>query len=158
RAAAARSGAGGRGGGRGGGVTPAGGGPPTVALDAYEDTARAAFAQSGYRGEIVGVTELSPMVSPKHLYRLSLAGGHHLVAKVSSYGSYWLFKEDHDRLHRCRQQLHDTRYANLLGDTVTKDGRVFVHRDGDLWAALYDEVPTRRSLPRIVSGADVQNL
>jgi Ser/Thr protein kinase RdoA (MazF antagonist) len=98
------------------------------------------------------------MVSTNHVYRLSLAGGHHLVAKVSSYGSYWLFKEDHDRLHRCRQQLHDTRYANLLADTVTKDGRVFVHRDGDLWAALYDEVPTRRSLPRIVSGEDVQNL
>ena len=139
-------------------MNPAGGGPPTVALDAYEDTARAAFAQSGYGGEIVEVTELSPMVSTNHVYRLSLAGGHHLVAKVSSYGSYWLFKEDHDRLHRCRQQLQDTRYANLLADTVTKDGRVFVHRDGDLWAALYDEVPTRRSLPRIVSGEDVQNL
>jgi len=139
-------------------VKPAGGGPPTVALDAYEETARAAFAQSGYGGEIVEVTELSPMVSTNHVYRLTLAGGHHLVAKVSSYGSYWLFKEDHDRLHRCRQQLQDTRYANLLADTVTKEGRVFVHRDGDLWAALYDEVPTRRSLPRIVSGEDVQNL
>ena len=114
-------------------MSRAGGGPPTVALDAYEETARVAFAQSGYGGEIVEVTELSPMVSTNHVYRLSLAGGHHLVAKVSSYGSYWLFKEDHDRLHRCRQQLHDTRYANLLADTVTKDGRVFVHRDGDLW-------------------------
>ena len=77
---------------------------------------------------------------------------------MSSYGSYWLFKEDHDRLHRCRQQLQDTRYANLLADTVTKDGRVFVYRDGELWAALYEEVPKRRSLPRIVSADDVQNL
>ena len=139
-------------------MKPAEGGSPVVALDPYEETARAAFARSGYGGEIVEVTELSPMVSTNHVYRLTLADGHHLVAKVSSYGSYWLFKEDHDRLHRCRQQLQDTRYANLLADTVTKDGRVFVHRDGPLWAALYDEVPKRRSLPRIVSGADVQNL
>jgi Ser/Thr protein kinase RdoA (MazF antagonist) len=126
--------------------------------DPYEQTARVAFERSGYGGSIVDVTELSPMVSTNHVYRLSLADGHHLVAKVSSYGSYWLFKEDHDRLHRCREQLHDTRYANLLADTVTVDGRVFVHRDGALWAALYEEVPKRRSLPRIVSSDDVQNL
>jgi hypothetical protein len=126
--------------------------------DPYEQTAHVAFERSGYGGEIVNVTELSPMVSTNHVYRLSLADGHHLVAKVSSYGSYWLFKEDHDRLHRCREQLHDTRYANLLADTVTVDGRVFVHRDGALWAALYEEVPKRHSLPRIVSSDDVQNL
>jgi Ser/Thr protein kinase RdoA (MazF antagonist) len=127
-------------------------------VDLYEQTARRAFKESGYGGRIVDVTEVSPMVSTNHVYRLTLADGRHLVAKVSSYGSYWLFKEDHDRLHRCRQQLQDTRYAKLLADTVTKDGEVFVHRDGPLWAALYEEVPKRRSLPRIVSAADVQNL
>jgi Ser/Thr protein kinase RdoA (MazF antagonist) len=124
----------------------------------YEQTARAAFAASGYGGTLVDVHEISPMVSTNHVYRLTLDGGHHLVAKVASYGSFWLFKEDHDRLHRCRQQLQDTRYANLLADTVTKGGRVFVHRDGGLWAALYEEVPKRRSLPRVVSAADVRNL
>jgi Ser/Thr protein kinase RdoA (MazF antagonist) len=139
-------------------VSSGAGGPGTATLDPYEETARAAFEESGYGGTIAEVTELSPMVSTNHVYRLSLVGGGQLVAKVSSYGSYWLFKEDHDRLHRCRQQLQDTRYANLLADTVTKDGRVFVHRDGDLWAALYEEVPKRRSLPRIFSGDDVQNL
>ena len=132
--------------------------PRGATLDPYEETARAAFAESGYGGRIAAVKELSPMVSTNHVYRLSLVDGGHLVAKVASYGSYWLFKEDHDRLHRCRQQLQDTRYANLLADTVTKDGRVFVHRDGELWAALYEEVPKRRSLPRIFSGDDVQNL
>ena len=81
------------------------------------------------------------------------------MAKVSSYGSYWLFKEDHDRLHRCRQQLHDTRYANLLADTVTKDGRVFVHRDGpSCGPRCTRRCPSGRSLPRIVSADDVQNL
>ncbi len=132
--------------------------PAAASSDPYEATARSAFAQSGYGGRIIEVTELSPMVSTNHVYRLSLAGGGHLVAKVSSYGSYWLFKEDHDRLHRCRQQLHDTPYANLLADTVTKDGQVFVHREGELWAALYEEVPQRATLPRIVSSEDVRNL
>jgi hypothetical protein len=126
--------------------------------DPYEETARRAFAASGYGGAIVGVVEVSPMVSTNHVYRLTLADGHHLVAKVSSYGSYWLFKEDHDRLHRCREQLRDTLYANLLADTVTRDGDVFVHREGPLWAALYEEAPKRASLPRILSGEDIQNL
>jgi Ser/Thr protein kinase RdoA (MazF antagonist) len=139
-------------------VSSRSGKPRGATLDPYEETARAAFAESGHGGRIAAVKELSPMVSTNHVYRLSLVDGGHLVAKVASYGSYWLFKEDHDRLHRCRQQLQDTRYANLLADTVTKDGRVFVHRDGELWAALYEEVPKRRSLPRIFSGDDVQNL
>jgi Ser/Thr protein kinase RdoA (MazF antagonist) len=127
-------------------------------VDLYEQTARSAFERSGYGGQIVDVTEVSPMVSTNHVYELTLEDGRHLVAKVSSYGSFWLFKEDHDRLHRCRQQLQDTRYANLLADSVIKDGQVFVHREGPLWAALYEEVPKRQSLPRIVSAADVQNL
>jgi hypothetical protein len=65
-------------------VKPAEGGSPVVALDPYEETARAAFARSGYGGEIAKVTELSPMVSTNHVYRLTLADGHPLVAKVSS--------------------------------------------------------------------------
>ena len=44
----------------------------------YEQTARAAFAASGYGGSLVDVTEISPMVSTNHVYRLTLAHGHHL--------------------------------------------------------------------------------
>ena len=118
-------------------------------LDLYEQTARCAFSQSGHGGRIVDVTEVSPMVSTNHVYRLDARGRAppHGQGRLRT-APYWLFKEDHDRLHRCRQQLQDTRYANLLADTVTKDGRVVRHRDGPLWAALYEEVPKRRSLPR----------
>ena len=76
------------------------------------------------------------MVSTNHVYRLSLADGGHLVAKVSSYGSYWLFKEDHDRLHQCRA-------AGRLPGTPTcwptrcwsTGGSSCI--EGAVWAALY---------------------
>ena len=93
------------------------------------------------------VVEVSAMVSTNHVYRLELEGGSSVVTKVSSYGSYFLFREDHDRLHQCRELLQRTRHRNLLADVLTRDGRIFTHYTGELWTVFYEDVPRRDALP-----------
>ena len=61
----------------------------------------AAWAAFGDRRSIVAVDEVSANVSTNRVYRLHLDDGASVVGKVSSYGSYFLFYEDHDRLNRC---------------------------------------------------------
>ena len=122
------------------------------------ETLEAAWAAYEDPRTIRAVIEVSAMVSTNHVYRLELSDGSSVVAKISSYGSYFLFREDHDRLHRCRELLQRTRYANLLADILTKDGRIYTHYTGELWTVFYQDVPRRDALPRVLTEAQIVNL
>jgi Ser/Thr protein kinase RdoA (MazF antagonist) len=124
----------------------------------FLQTAYAAWTAYGDRRRIVASTEVSANVSTNHVYRLALDDGSSVIAKVSSYGSYYLFREDHDRLNRCQTRLQNTRFANLLADVLTRDGKAFTYQAGDRWVAFYQEVPKLGSLPDILTDAHVANL
>lgn len=118
----------------------------------------AAWESYGDPRSIVQLDEVSADVSTNRVFRLHLSDGSTLVSKVSSYGSYFLFVEDHEQLHRCATLLHETRFGGMLADVWTRDGRVFTWYDGAMWAVFYDDVPRRESLPRILGHDEVTNL
>jgi Ser/Thr protein kinase RdoA (MazF antagonist) len=111
------------------------------------------------------------------VYRVHLDDGQAVIAKFSSYGSYFLFCEDHDRIHRCKRLLYATRYRNFLADALTvraapgvaqpgapgdtpdhDPNRVFTYYDGRLWAAFYEELERKASLPKILTDAQIDCL
>jgi Ser/Thr protein kinase RdoA (MazF antagonist) len=118
----------------------------------------AAWASLGDPRRITATTELSPHVSTNRVERLQLDDGSAVVAKVSSYGSYFLFREDHDRLSRLQRFLSGTRYRHLLAPSITKDGRPFTWYDGSHWIVFYELVEVREKLPRIITDEQVANL
>jgi hypothetical protein len=118
----------------------------------------AAWAAYGDPRSIVRIDEVSANVSTNRVYRLHLDDGFTLVGKVSSYGSYFLFYEDHDRLSRCADMLQATRFKGMLADIWRKDGRLFTWYDQHMWAVFYDDVPRRDALPRVLSQDQVHNL
>src|SRR4051812_14883070 len=107
----------------------------------YESHLRDAWSAYGDARLIRSVVEVSAKVSTNRVYRLHLDDGASVVAKVSSYGSYFLFREDHDRIHRTRELLQPTRWAGLLADVLTERGptlpgrsaKVFTYYNGELW-------------------------
>jgi Ser/Thr protein kinase RdoA (MazF antagonist) len=87
-----------------------------------------------------------------------LDDGSAIIAKLSSYGSYFLFAEDHDRLHTCSELLKSTRFAGLLAPVLSRDdGRIYTWYDGEIWAAFYEEVERKDALPRILTEAQIEN-
>ncbi|MBU6241201.1 MAG: hypothetical protein KJS66_05370 [Acidobacteria bacterium] len=132
------------------------------------DVVRAAWADLGDPRPIVEVHEISANVSTNRVYRVVLggagnsAGNGTVVCKVSSYGSYFLFAEDHDRLHRCARMLatnpETKRWAPFLANVLERDGRPFTWYDGSIWAVFYEDVPRAESLPRVLSLSQVENL
>jgi Ser/Thr protein kinase RdoA (MazF antagonist) len=118
----------------------------------------AAWAAYGDPRTIVGADEVSANVSTNRVYRLHLDDGSTVVSKVSSYGSYFLFVEDHEQLDRCATLLHSTRFTGMLADIWSRDGRTFTWYDQHMWAVFYDDVPRRDSLPRILSTDQIANL
>jgi hypothetical protein len=125
---------------------------------AHRAAIAAAWAAYGDRRTIVRVEEVSADVSTNRVYRLHLDDGFTLVGKVSSYGSYFLFYEDHDRLSRCTKLLEGTRFQGMLADVWRKDGRIFTWYDQHMWAVLYDDVPRRETLPKVLSQVQAENL
>jgi hypothetical protein len=106
---------------------------------------------------ISAVEELSAMVSTNRVYRLTLSDHSSVIAKSSNYGSFFLFAEDHDRLHRTERLLEGGPYEHFMAATLTADGRPYVWYDGTIWVALYHEVEVRDRLPNILSVDQVKN-
>lgn len=110
-------------------------------------------------GRSIGlVEETSAHVSTNLVFRLTLSTGESVVAKVSNYGSYFLFAEDHDRLFECTTLLENTRWASFLATVLTHNGRPFRWYDGDCWVVFYSDVPRGEMLGGIVAESDIENL
>lgn len=107
---------------------------------------------------ILNFDEVSAHVSTNRVFRLSMSDNSRLIAKVSSYGSYFLFAEDHDRLARCSSQLRGGRWSGFLADVLTKNGRPYTWYDGNCWAVFYTDVQRGDGLPRILNDQDVVTL
>jgi hypothetical protein len=121
----------------------------------------AAWEEYGDPRRIVALDEVSANVSTNRVYRIHLDDGTTLVCKVSSYGSYFLFVEDHDRLHRCARLLNSTRFAGMLADVWTRPddpSQIYTWYDRSMWAVFYEDVPRAESLPRILTTEMIENL
>jgi Ser/Thr protein kinase RdoA (MazF antagonist) len=116
-----------------------------------EEAVRQAWHGYGDPRRIVRIAETSSNVSTNRVFRVLLDDRTQLIVKVSAYGSYFLFAEDHDRLYRVTQLLADTRFAGLLANVLGRDGRAYTWYDGRRWAAFYEEVPRGEQLPKVLT-------
>lgn len=117
-----------------------------------------AWAAFGDGRSIVDVHDTSPRVSTNTVYRVRLDDGSCVFGKVSNYGSYFLFAEDHDRLYRCTNLLRGTRFEQFLAPVLGRDDRPFTWYDGTLWVAFYAEAPRADALPPRLDGAQRRSL
>jgi len=112
--------------------------------------------------QIVAIVEISANVSTNRVYRLHLNDHSSAVSKVSSYGSYFLFSEDHDRLHRCSTFLASNessqRWAPFLAHMFEKNGRPFTWYNGSVWATFYEDIPRRDALPKVLTERQIRTL
>ena len=104
------------------------------------------------------VDNVSMMVSTNRVYRLHAESGQELFAKLSSYGSYVHFREDHQLIHQWATHLRHTPYEHFLAPIATLDGRPFTFRSGQEWVAFYHKVPFYDFLPKCLSDGQVEAL
>ncbi|MCB1317974.1 MAG: hypothetical protein KDK27_18545, partial [Leptospiraceae bacterium] len=107
---------------------------------------------------INSIIEVSANVSTNQVYRLEMNDHSSVIAKVSSYGSYFQFREDHDRIHLWNRLLSETEYRSLLSDGLSRNNRVYTYYGGDHWVVFYYDVPISGFLPRILPEEYIANL
>jgi hypothetical protein len=123
----------------------------------HSEAVQAAWVDYGDGRAIVDIVELSAMVSTNRVVRLVLDDASTVIAKSSNYGSFFLFAEDHDRLHRTTRLLAGGPYEHFMAGTLTAEGRPYLWYDGDMWVVFYREVEVKDRLPAILTEAQVEN-
>jgi hypothetical protein len=130
---------------------------PTMIDERHRASVRDAWADYGDGRAIAELVELSAMVSTNRVFRLVLDDASTVIAKSSNYGSFFLFAEDHDRLHRTTRLLAGGPYEHFMAGTLTAEGRPYLWYDGEMWVVFYREVEVKDRLPAILSEAQVEN-
>ena len=104
------------------------------------------------------LVEVSALVSTNRVFRVVFNDSSHIVAKISSYGSYFLFAEDHDRLFTSAQLLRGTRWEGFLAEVLPREGHAYTWYDGTYWVAFYTDVERAMQLPPILDDDQIENL
>jgi hypothetical protein len=104
------------------------------------------------------LVEVSAHVSTNRVFRVVFTDSTHIVAKISSYGSYFLFAEDHDRLFTSAQLLRGTRWEGFLAEVLPRDDHAYTWYDGTYWVAFYTDVERAMQLPPILNDDQIENL
>ena len=123
-----------------------------------EQLVATAWSEYGATRTIDHLVEVSAHVSTNRVFRVVFTDSTHIVAKISSYGSYFLFAEDHDRLFTSAQLLRGTRWEGFLAEVLPRDGHAYTWYDGTYWVAFYTDVERAMQLPPILNDDQIENL
>ena len=104
------------------------------------------LAWAGYDSSkvIKSIEDISAMVSTNHVYRITFEDDDIIIAKLSNFGKYEHFKEDHRIIHSLSNNLLYP-FENFLAKSLLKNNRVYIYRHKsvktDAWVVFYN--PTR---------------
>jgi len=100
---------------------------------------------------IKSVRDISANVSTNHVYRIDFKGHKPVIAKLSYFGYYEHFVEDHTIINSLANNLPSP-YENLLSRSLMKGNGLYIYRHKDrildAWVVFYRPIEIRDKLPR----------
>ncbi len=97
------------------------------------------------------ISDISAMVSTNHVFRITFEDGDMVIAKLSYFGKYEHFKEDHRIIHALSNNLLYP-FENLLAKSLLKNNHVYIYRykqgKTDAWVVFYNPSRILDRLPR----------
>ena len=110
---------------------------------------------------VASITDMSIRVSTNYVYQLILNNGEQVFAKLSYFGKYEFFAEDHTIINVLAGAL-PAPYQQFLSRSYTLRGNVYVHRyqEGlmDAWVVFYRPVEVAEKLPRRLDPSMIRQL
>jgi hypothetical protein len=116
----------------------------------------------GERHEIKGVFDVSAQVSTNHVYKLSFYSREPVFAKISEYGNFEDFREDHIIINNLANNL-EYPYQMFLAQSLVKRNELFVYRYHELdgssaWVVFYNPILIKNKLPRRLEKKQIKKL
>lgn len=111
--------------------------------------------------EIVRIVDISAMVSTNHVYRVTFADGNFIIAKLSYFGEYDHFVEDHSIIDTLSNNL-PAPFENFLARSLAKGRQLFVYRYQDkildAWVVFYRPITIKKRLPKRLEESQIIKL
>jgi len=100
---------------------------------------------------IKSITDISAMVSTNHVYKVLLSNRSYVIAKISYFGQFEHFVEDHSIINVLANNLPSP-FENFLARSLILGNELFVHRFEnkfvDAWVVFYKPIKISKKLPK----------
>ncbi|MBB6109613.1 hypothetical protein [Mucilaginibacter lappiensis] len=107
------------------------------------------------------IEDISAMVSTNHVYRITFDDDDIIIAKLSYFGKFEHFKEDHRIIQTLANNLLYP-FENLLARSLLKNNRVYIyhykHGKTDAWVVFYNPTRILQRLPRRLDENQIKKL
>ena len=127
----------------------------------YPSIIRSAWNDFDSTRPIELIEDISARVSTNHVFRVTLEGGGNVIAKLSYFGKFEHFKEDHRLIHTLANNLLYP-FENVLAKSLVKSNQVFVYRfqeEGlDVWVVFYNPIRVAEKMPRRLEEHHIRTL
>jgi hypothetical protein len=101
--------------------------------------------------KIASITDISARVSTNHVYRIKLTDENVMIAKLSYFGKFEHFVEDHTIINALANNLPNP-FENVLARSLMKGNSLFVHRHKskfiDAWVVFYRPMRIKKKPPK----------
>lgn len=127
----------------------------------FHDVVLRAWASYDSSREIASITDISAKVSTNHVYRVRFKDGSFVVSKLSYFGRYDHFVEDHSIINVLANNLSEP-FENVLAHSLMKKNELytFCETQGlqDIWVVFYRPIKVKNKLPRRLSSDEIINI
>lgn len=110
---------------------------------------------------INSIRDISAMVSTNHVYSVQLEDGNIVIAKLSYFGNYEQFIQDHTIINILSNNL-PVRYDNFLSRSLMKGNEIFFYRflddEVDAWVIFYRPISIKERLPNRLDNDHIDKL
>ena len=117
----------------------------------HDQIIRYAWRAYDHTRHIVTIEDISARVSTNAVFRLNMADGNTLIAKITVFGSFEGFAEDHRIINVLANNL-PVRYGDFLSRALMKANQIFFHRyiddETDAWVVFYRPIRIERAPPK----------
>ncbi|SDE66506.1 hypothetical protein SAMN04487996_106153 [Dyadobacter soli] len=130
-------------------------------LKDYPEIIRKAWAGFDSSIGVKFVEDISAKVSTNHVFRVTLDNDDKVVAKLSYFGKYEHFKEDHRIIQALSNNLLYP-FENVLAKSLVKNNQVYTYRYQedfvDTWVVFYNPIRAMNRMPRRLEEEHIRKL
>lgn len=129
----------------------------------FNDIVQEAWKSYDSSRAIVSINDISARVSTNHVFKIKLESGSIVIAKLSYFGSYDHFLEDHSLVNALAINLPDP-YDQFISRSLTKGNELYTYRYKnqsqllDAWVVFYNPIKIEKLLPKILNETQIKNL
>ncbi len=111
--------------------------------------------------EIIRIVDISAKVSTNYVYRVTFSDGNFIIAKLSYFGKYEHFVEDHSIIDTLSNNL-PAPFENFLARSLAKGNFLYVYRFQneilDAWVVFYRPITIKKRLPKRLDEGQIVKL